>query len=459
MMAETNVNPGQNGRAVVTYARGWQTLVATRSLGLHGVEVVTGDEYAMTAASFSRYSIAEFRYPNVTKDPQGFLDALEAAVIQYKPANPDTPYVLMPIHKETYLIARHRARFEPHIRVPLPDIADIERVHNKGTLAADAIGRGLPVPATWLPTTLAEFEAVAGDIPLPAFVKLRESAAGVGVQKVKTRDELIATFKEFVSHFILKEGDYPIIQQAVPGEDYCVTALFDRGNIFTCMTYHNLRAYPAEKGAGVLRETVNAPAMETITRDILGPLGWHGVAELDFRWDGTPKGQPVLIEVNPRFWGGLIQAVESGWDYPWLLFRLAADGHVSMAEQGRYDVRTETPLLAFLATLQDMADTEQGMQALHAAWDDAKDERQRAGKRAAIKQLVRGLRKTANTRTRVREAKKLLQDHKDNVYDILASHDPLPALGVLYPLAVFLKHGKVNMELLTGESGPGDGEE
>jgi hypothetical protein len=62
-------------------------------------------------------------------------------------------------------------------------------------------------------------------------------------------------------------------------------------------------------------------------------------------------------------------------------------------------------------------------------------------------------------RRRVGEAKKLLQDHKDNVYDILASHDPLPALGVLYPLAVFLKHGKVNMELLTGEGGPGGGEE
>ncbi len=455
MLSNPAVIPKQNGRAVVTYARGWQSLVATRSLGLHGVEVVTGDEYAMTAASFSRYSIAEFRYPNVTKDPQGFLDALEAAVIKHKPTNPDTPYVLMPVHKETYLIARHRERFEPHIRVPLPDIDHIERVHNKGTLAADAIERGLPVPATWLPTTLAEFEAVADEIPLPAFVKLRESAAGVGIQKVKTREELIATFKDFVNHFKLKEGDYPIIQKAVPGEDYCVTALFDRGTLVTSMTYHNLRAFPAEKGAGVLRETVAAPAMEQITQEILGPLGWHGVAELDFRWDGKPDGQPVLIEVNPRFWGGLIQAVESGWDYPWLLFRLAVDGHVSMEEAGRYDVRTETPLLAFLATLQDMADSERGMEALHAAWNDAKAERARAGKRAAIKQLFRGLRKTADSRTRFREAKKLLQDHKDNVYDILASHDPLPALGVLYPLAVFLKHGKVNMELLTGESGPG----
>ncbi len=70
------------GRAIITFSRGWQTLVATRSLGRHGVEVITGDEYAMTAASFSRYSVAEFRYPNPTKEPEAFLDALEKVVIE-----------------------------------------------------------------------------------------------------------------------------------------------------------------------------------------------------------------------------------------------------------------------------------------------------------------------------------------------------------------------------------------
>ncbi len=447
------------GRAIITYARGWQTLVATRSLGRHGVEVVTGDEYAMTPASFSRYSIAEFRYPNPTKEPEAFLDCLEETVIKYKPEDDGTPYVLMPIHKETYLIARNRERFEPHIRVPLPRIEDIERVHSKGTLAADAMERGLPIPQTWLPETVGEFEAQAADIPLPAFVKLRESAAGIGIQKVKTHEELDATFKEFISHFKLREGDYPIIQQAVPGDDYCVTALFDQGKLVTSMTYHNLRAFPAEKGAGVMRETVEAPAMERIAADFLGPMGWHGVAQLDFRWDGTPEDEPCLIEVNPRFWGGLIQAVESGWDYPWLLFQLATEGSVSLTDDVRYDVRTETPMLAFLATLQDMANSDRGMEALTDAWEGAKDEFKHGSKRAGLKKLFKGMRETVDATARFSEAKRLLEEHKDNIYDVLSSHDPLPALGVLYPLAVFMRHGKVNMELITGESGPASDDE
>jgi predicted ATP-grasp superfamily ATP-dependent carboligase len=450
---------GSTGRAIITFSRGWQTLVATRSLGRRGVEVITGDEYAMTAASFSRYSIAEFRYPNPTKEPEAFLDVLEKTVLEHKPEDETMPYVLMPIHKETYLIAQHRERFEPHIRVPVPQIEHIEQVHNKGTIAAYAMERGLPIPRTWIPEDVAHFESIASEVRLPAFVKLRESASGVGIKKVKTLDELKSTFAEFIEHFKLKEKDYPIIQEAVSGNDYCVTTLFDHGKMAASMTYRGLRAFPAERGATVMRETIEAPEMEKVAAELLGPLGWHGVAELDFRWEGTPEAQPYLIEVNPRFFGGLIQSVESGWDYPWLLFQLAAEGHIEPVKETRYDVRTETPILAFLATLQEIANNERGMAALSDSWEQAKEEFRTGSKRQGIRKLFRGVKRYFDVKARFNKARQLLEEHKHNVYDVLSSDDPLAALGVLYPLVVFLRHGKVNLELITGEGGPGGDDE
>ena len=454
--AESKTNAG---RAIITFSRGWQTLVATRSLGRRGVEVITGDEYAMTAASFSRYSVADFRYPNPTAEPEAFLDALEKVVLEYKPEDETTPYVLMPIHKETYLIARHRERFEPHIRVPVPQIEHIEQVHNKGTIAAYATERGLPTPKTWIPDDMVQFESIASDVKLPAFVKLRESASGVGIRKVKTLDDLKSTFKEFVEYFKLKEKDYPIIQQAVGGDDYCVTTLFDHGKMVASMTYRGLRAFPAERGATVMRETVEAPEMEKVAAELMESIGWHGVAELDFRWEGTPETQPQLIEVNPRFFGGLIQSVESGWDYPWLLFELAVKGHIEPVEKIRTDVRTETPILAFLATLQEIAENERGMKALNDSWQQAKAEFRTGSKRQGARKLFRGVKDYFDVKVRFNKAKQLLEEHKDNIYDVLSRDDPLAALGVLYPLAVFLKHGKVNLELITGEGGPGDDDE
>ena len=440
------------GRAIVTFARGWQTLVAVRSLGRRGVEVITGDQYPMTPASLSKYSTESFRYPDPSEEPEAFLDALEEVVIKHKPDD-DRPYVLMPIHKESYLIAKYRDRFEPHIKLVLPEIDQILQVHNKGTLAAYAQDRGLPMPRTWIPKSVDEFRAQLDEIEVPAFVKIRESASGVGIKKVDTREELEETFCKFVERFELADKDLPIIQAAIPGEDYCVTTLFNRGELAACMTYRNLRAYPANRGAGVMRETVEAPAMEKIAGETLGPLGWHGVAELDFRWDGSDSSPPCLIEVNPRFWGGLIQAVESGWDYPWLVFELASTGQVTLDNEQRADIKTETPILAFLATLQEMSHSEQGSAALKTGWEEAKSEFRDGSKRAGLKALFKGLKTGLDPKARLKEAQKELSDHKHNIYDVLSKEDPGPTLGIFFPLAVFLKHGKVNLELITGEGG------
>jgi hypothetical protein len=225
------------------------------------------------------------------------------------------------------------------------------------------------------------------------------------------------------------------------------------------MTYRGLRAFPAERGATVMRETVEAPEMEAVAAELMGSLGWHGVAQLDFRWEGTPQTRPQLIEVNPRFFGGLIQSVESGWDYPWLLFELAAKGCIEPVQKTRTDVKTETPILAFIATLQEIADDKDRMEALGDSWERAREEFRTGSKREGIRKLFHGIGEYIDARGRFDQAKALLEQHKDNVYDVLSREDPAAALGVLYPLAVFMKHGKVNLELITGEGGPDSGDE
>ena len=449
------MNNKTTGRAIVTFARGWQTLVTVRSLGRRGVEVITGDQYSMTPGSLSKYSTGKFKYPDPEKDPSGFLDALEKVVIENKPED-DRPYVLLPIHKESYLIAKHRERFEQHIALALPGIEQIMQVHNKGTLAAYAQKTGLPMPHTWIPETVDAFHKKLQEMTVPAFVKIRESSSGVGIDKVDTHEELEHTFLKFIDQFDLKSGDLPIIQSLVPGDDYCVTTLFNRGKLEACMTYRNLRTYPVKTGPGALRETVEAPAMEKIAGEVLGPLDWHGVAELDFRWDGNAESPPHLIEVNPRFWGGLIQAVESGWDYPWLVFQLAATGTVDLDTERRTDVKTEIPMLAFLATLNELSHSEAGHAALKDGWESAKDEFHDGSKRAGLKALLKGLKTGLDPKARLAEARRVLGDHKHNVYDILSKEDPGPALGIFFPLAVFLKHGKVNIDLITGEGASSD---
>jgi len=439
-------------RAIVTFGRAWSALAATRSLGRRGIEVVTGDEYDFAPASFSKYSIASFKYPNPDREPEKFLDMIEAVVRKYRPDGGE--YVLMPIHKEAYLIARHRERFEGLIRMALPSIGQIEQVHDKGTLAQFCQKEGFPIPRTVVPATPEEFKDAAIGFPYPAFVKVRQSAAAVGVKKVENRREAIAAFDAFVEAFRLGPGSWPLLQEGVPGDDYCATFLFDHGEPRATMTYHNLRSYPARSGTGVLRETVQAPTIEGIGEELLSRLGWHGVAEIDFRWAGG-NAKPSLIEVNPRFWGGLPQAVEAGWDYPYLLYRLAVDGTVGRVAPRATDVRTETPGVAILATLHEIVHDERRMKAMKEAFRKLEKTYVRGNRRNALRAFARGFRSTVDLEGRWDRIKELIRDHRNSVSDVFRWNDPLPALGFLYPMAVFLKHGKVSTELLVSEGRAG----
>lgn len=438
-------------KVVLTFARAWSALSATRSLGRKGVEVVTGDEYGCAPAGFSKYAVDRFRYPNPDREPERFLDVLVEVCRRHRPA--DGELVLMPIHKEAYLIAQHRERFDGLAKLALPSFAQIEQVHDKGTLALYAGPRGLPIPRTLVPSTAAAFREAVDAFPYPAFVKVRRSAAAVGVRKVGTPAEALAAFEEFVADFGLGEGSWPLLQEGVPGDDYCATFLFEHGALRAAMTYHNLRSFPARSGTGVLRETVEAPEIERIGAELLGGLGWHGVAEIDFRWDG--RGEPRLIEVNPRFWGGLPQAVEAGWDYPWMLYRLAVDGRVDPVSPPRSAVRTETPGAALLATLHEVIHDEPRTQALRKAIDGLQAGYVRGHRHKAIRRFAGEFKRALDLRGRWRRLRDLLRDHRNAVSDVFRWDDPLPVLGIFYPLAVFLKHGRLSTGLLVSEAGKG----
>ena len=434
-------------RAILTFARGWNALAAARSLGRKGIEVIAGDEYRFSPTSFSKYTIASFLYPNPDRDPEGFLDTLEEIIRRY--AREGEEYVLMPFHKETYLIAQNRARIDPLIKMAIPSIEQILQVDDKGTLARLCQYRELPIPETLVADSPAAFRQGAQSFPYPAFVKVRRSAAAVGVKQVHNGTEAVASADEFTKRFGLTDDEYPLLQASVPGDDYCTTFLFDHGQSRATMTYHNLRTYPVKSGTGVLRETVDAPEMSRTGEALLGSLGWHGVAEVDFRWDS--EGEPLLIEVNPRFWGGLTQSVASGWDYPYLLFRLAVDGHVAAVDPHSSDVKTETPVMALLATLEEIISDNTKMDALHEAYQELRVS-EKGHRLHALREFFHDLTYVVDVKKRWEHARALLSDHHDTVSDVWSWHDPMPALGVLYPLAVFLKNGKVTTELLVSEA-------
>ena len=337
------------GRVIITAGRSLMALVAARSLGSRDIEVIGADCLAPNLLSMSRFSAANETYANPSEEPESFLDDLEEIVRKHKPTD-HRPYVLMPIFRETSLIIEHQHRFAPYITVATTSYQSLEQVHPKDRLARTAQRLQINIPRTLLPHSSQELFNAKEHLAFPFLIKPYDASGGRGIKKVASDWELKQAFSENCQQF----GRPPLLQEMVEGEDYCYAVLFQKGKRIVSSAYRNLYNFPRESGSGVMRESVDATVFDTVADSLLGPIGWHGVAQLDFRWDGEANHLPKLIEVNPRFWAGLFQSVEAGVDFPWLNYQMfCGDQLYPIQSSSTAGVKTKEPMSWYLSALEE----------------------------------------------------------------------------------------------------------
>lgn len=143
--------------------------------------------------------------------------------------------------------------------------------------------------------------------PYPKIIKHR---AGFG-----SRDQQIVYYPSQESAFFRSRyaNDY-IIQEFISGTEYSVDAYVDQsGEILGIFT--RVRRV-VESGEVMVSEAKHHPEIEQITRDILMSGGFYGPITLQF----MDADRPYLLEINPRFGGGVIHAIHAGLDMPrWIL--------------------------------------------------------------------------------------------------------------------------------------------
>ncbi len=306
--------------ALVTFGRNRMAYTALRSLARRGVKVVVGDSFALSMCFYSRHCHAHFVYPSPFLFPAQFIEALAMKARHHR------CQVLIPMHEEGYVIARYRDRLDPLMKVPLPDYEQIMALHNKDRFYALARRLNLPIPETYTVGQMGHIEDIAQRIQYPAVVKPRRAHGSFGLSYGHSPEELISSYHRLVARFGFGPQETPLVQECVTGVKHSVCMLFNRGELRAQCTFQFLREFPIQGGTAVLRSSVKNERMERIARRVLEHLKWHGIAEAEFTL--TKEGEPVLMEINPRFWGSLYQAVASGVDFPYLLYRMALDGDI-----------------------------------------------------------------------------------------------------------------------------------
>ncbi|MHB8346839.1 MAG: carboxylate--amine ligase [Acidiferrobacterales bacterium] len=311
-------------------------LAATRSLGHRGVPVTVADEARQSLAGSSRYCGGRFSYPSPAERPDDFLQAVQ------RNAAARAVRVILPMTEvSASLLVRNRERFAPAV-IPLPDADSWDQISDKCSLLQMAQQLQIPAPTTLFPENADELVTAAESIGYPVVLKPCRSkvwnhnhCTSTAVHVVRDPSEL-GTLT--AAHGYLR--DFPLAVQAhVPGSGLGVFALYDHGKAVTFFAHRRIREKPPHGGVSVLSESISVRAdLQTYAARLLDHARWHGVAMVEFR--GTEDGIPYLMEINPRFWGSLQLAIDSGVDFPGLLYDLAVGNTPEPPSTYRIGIRT-----------------------------------------------------------------------------------------------------------------------
>ena len=305
-------------RVLILDASQRSALAVTRSLGKQGINVFTAEESPTALASSSRFSIYHFTYPSPRLDPEHFIETLSKLV---KEQHID---ILLPMTElTTTLLLMHQASF-PSAKIPFPDMSSVDALSNKCLLMRKAESLDIPIPRTWYADSTDNLTFNLDSLPYPIALKPGKSwlyhdgqwqrAAVQFASNSLDARHILDTYWAFKAHPFM-------IQKCVDGYGAGIFAIYDNGKPLALFAHRRLREKPPSGGVSVLSESIKVdPELGSYAQALLGNASWHGVAMVEFKI--APDGTPYLMEINTRFWGSLQLAIDSGIDFPYMLYKL-----------------------------------------------------------------------------------------------------------------------------------------
>jgi predicted ATP-grasp superfamily ATP-dependent carboligase len=299
-----------------------QALAVVRSLGRAGHRVVVASAWRRSLATWSRYCVGRVR---IEGDTFAAYDRLLAW------ARAREVRVVIPLtERSCTLCSLARDSWEgAGIIVGCAPLETLRRAFDKRETLRQAEAAGVRVPVTISPGSLREAVAAGDRVGFPCVIKPRFSHAWTGAAFLPDLGCAYAANARELEQAVLsrRQGDrWPLVQAFVPGQGKGVFALCDRGRALAWFAHERLRdVRPSGSGSSVRRSVPLSPRLQLPAERLLAAMQWHGPAMVEFR--EAPGEEPVLMEVNGRFWNSLQLAISAGVDFPalWLSILLGEE--------------------------------------------------------------------------------------------------------------------------------------
>ena len=335
------VNSTQRYDILIVDASHKQSARSARNLGQTGVRVALGasvDECTTPdplPAFRSKYCARSVMLPSYSSEPTAYVDAIIGFVRQHHVT------VVLPTGDASIaaLAPRREELAELGCTLAVAPDAVLEIATDKTRTLEVADKLGIAYPRSIQIDSPDDLPAAAAEFGFPFVLKPTISWNGksgcrvVPVEVIDSTEALDATMA------FQAAGADVIAQEFAPGRREGVSLFLVDGEVLAYCGHVAHRTSPLMGGVSVLRESIAVPeeVLDASMR-LAKTIGLEGPCEVEFRRNAD--GKPLLMEINPRLAGTLENAVQSGVDFPLMVWQWASGQPVSRVDGYRTGVRT-----------------------------------------------------------------------------------------------------------------------
>jgi predicted ATP-grasp superfamily ATP-dependent carboligase len=301
--------------------RSLASLAIVRSLGKKGFEIQCGEEFRLNLTRFSKYVKKSWIYPSPNSNPDAFIEEIKKITLREKFD------MIIPVRDDTtLLIARHAQDLSHITNLYIAEYDAIRLLQDKAETIKIAHQCGVPHPRTYFPEET-DLKEILAHLRTPFLIRARISSGSRGIAFVREGHDFLEQYES-----VKRDFDEPMIQEYVQKKSYCTACVLldHNSDEVASFAYERVKEYPLSGGPTVVGISCKNDEVIRYAISLLKSIGWRGVAEVEFIID--QQGIPKLLEVNPRFWMPLNLAIQSGVDFPYLLYQLAMKNPVSKPE-------------------------------------------------------------------------------------------------------------------------------
>ena len=238
--------------------------------------------------------------------------------------------VIIPlVTRELWNFAKNKKRFEENnIKVMVLEEEILSIANDKASLLKELKNKGMEVPFF---IECKSYEEIENGLEnsffrnKPIVVKV---SRGNGSRGIRIIDEKISEFDIFMKekpnslcctkeHLLamLKNHKLPriLLMEYLPGEEYCVDVLADRGKVLKIATK---KSTLVQNSISIISQTVNDADLNNYCIQVIKVLNLSGNIGFDFKCNEF--GKPMIMEINPRLTATVALNTVAGINFPYL---------------------------------------------------------------------------------------------------------------------------------------------